>query len=49
MIWQIAQDASGEDSLLNAIYDAVKEPVEYPMIRDRSYAERTWFSPLFER
>ncbi len=49
MIWQIAQDASGEDSLLNAIYDAVKEPIEYPMTRDRSYAERTWTSPLFAR
>lgn len=26
MIWQIAQDAQGENSLLNAIFDAVKEP-----------------------
>jgi GH18 family chitinase len=49
MIWQIAQDAVGENSLLNAIYDAVKEPVEYPMLQDRFYAERAWFFPLFER
>jgi spore germination protein YaaH len=28
MIWQIAQDASGTTSLLNAIYDAVKVPRE---------------------
>lgn len=27
MIWQLSQDAEGTDSLLNAIYDAVKEPV----------------------
>lgn len=26
MIWQLAQDAAGEHSLLNAIFDAVKEP-----------------------
>jgi len=26
MIWQLNQDAEGEDSLLNAIFDAVKEP-----------------------
>jgi chitinase len=28
MIWQLNQDANGSDSLLNAIFDAVKEPVE---------------------
>jgi GH18 family chitinase len=28
MIWQLNQDASGPESLLNAIFDVVKEPVE---------------------
>ncbi len=28
MIWQLNQDARGPDSLLNAIFDAIKEPVE---------------------
>lgn len=28
MIWQLNQDANGSDSLLNAIFDAIKEPVE---------------------
>lgn len=28
MIWQLNQDANGSDSLLNAIFDAVKEPIE---------------------
>jgi GH18 family chitinase len=28
MIWQLNQDADGEGSLLNAIYDAVKEPID---------------------
>ena len=31
MIWQLNQDANGTDSLLNAIFDAVKEPVEPEM------------------
>jgi chitinase len=30
MIWQIAQDSAGTTSLLNAIFDAVKEPRERP-------------------
>ncbi len=30
MIWQLNQDASGSASLLNAIFDAVKEPVAPP-------------------
>ncbi|MDA8425931.1 MAG: glycosyl hydrolase family 18 protein [Treponema sp.] len=49
MIWQIAQDAAGEDSLLNAIYDAIKRPIEYPLPRDRAYPVRTWYYPRFER
>jgi GH18 family chitinase len=28
MIWQLNQDANGTDSLLNAIFDAIKEPCE---------------------
>jgi GH18 family chitinase len=28
MVWQLNQDANGADSLLNAIFDAVKEPAE---------------------
>ncbi|HEY9594055.1 MAG TPA: glycosyl hydrolase family 18 protein, partial [Spirochaetia bacterium] len=31
MIWQLNQDAHGSDSLLNAIFDAIKEPIE-PML-----------------
>jgi len=49
MIWQIAQDAPGGDSLLNAIYDAVKQPLEYPLPRDRAYPQRSWYYPLLER
>jgi GH18 family chitinase len=30
MIWQIAQDAPGDTSLLNAIFDAVKVPRAQP-------------------
>jgi len=26
MVWQLNQDAAGENSLLNAIFDAIKEP-----------------------
>jgi len=36
MIWQIAQDAPGTASLLNAIFDAVKVPREQPAIDDGS-------------
>ena len=32
MIWQLAQDAAGMDSLLNAIYDAVKMPRASPPV-----------------
>jgi len=28
MIWQLEQDAEGADSLLNAIFDAIKEPLD---------------------
>lgn len=49
MIWQIAQDATGDDSLLNAIFDAVKQPVWYPLVRDRAFPRRSIYPPLHER
>jgi len=34
MIWQLNQDAKGAASLLNAIFDAVKAPLEPPEGKD---------------